>query len=82
MLKRKLSALGLTLICVTFFINALSFAGELADIRSAIHTRGAKWIAGETSVSKLSPEKRRMRLGLIFPPLVKDVETLSYEDFD
>ncbi len=82
MLKRKLSALGLTLICVTFFINALSFAGELADIRSAIHARDAKWIAGETSVSKLPPEKRRMRLGLIFPPLINDIETLSYKAFD
>ncbi|HME43097.1 MAG TPA: C1 family peptidase [Syntrophorhabdales bacterium] len=38
---------------------------ELNYVRQAIAAKGARWRAAETSVSKLSPEERRMRLGLV-----------------
>jgi C1A family cysteine protease len=80
MLKKKLFALGLVLICVLFFVNALSFADELSDIQTAIKAKGAKWVAGETSISRLSPEERKMRLGLIKPAHVQAKETLPYQE--
>ncbi len=39
--------------------------GELEEIQRAIKEKGAKWTAGETSVSKLPPEERRRLLGAI-----------------
>jgi C1A family cysteine protease len=39
----------------------------LDAVRQAIAASGANWVAGETSVSRLSPEMRRMRVGLIKP---------------
>lgn len=35
---------------------------EATDINRAIRDKGAKWVAGETSVSKLSPEEIKRRL--------------------
>ena len=35
---------------------------EATDINQAIRDKGAHWVAGETSVSKLSPEEIRRRL--------------------
>lgn len=80
MLKKKLFALGLVLICVLFFANALSFADELSDTQAAIKAKGAKWVAGETSISRLSQEERKMRLGLIKPAHVQARETLPYQE--
>jgi C1A family cysteine protease len=37
---------------------------ELDQVKRAITARGARWHAEETSISRLSPEERRMRLGL------------------
>ncbi len=42
---------------------------ELDKIRQAIKAKGAKWQAGETSVSRLAPEERKKRLGLTMPPV-------------
>lgn len=33
-------------------------------LNEEIEKKGAKWVAGETSMSKLSPEERAKRLGL------------------
>ena len=52
---------------ITIFLLSFagfSFASELEEVRAAIKEKGAKWIAGETSVSKLPPEHRKLRLGL------------------
>ncbi len=37
---------------------------ELKETREAIDKKGAKWKAERTSMSELSPEERRKRLGL------------------
>ena len=36
---------------------------SVSDINAAIQEKGGKWVAGETSISILSPAERRMRLG-------------------
>ncbi|MCU0587949.1 MAG: hypothetical protein MUF52_07310 [Syntrophobacteraceae bacterium] len=40
---------------------------EVAAINQAIQSQGAQWVAGETSVSRMSPEARRHLLGLVKP---------------
>ena len=45
---------------------------EVDSINAAIETKGAKWKAGETSMSKLSPGARKMRLGIKDAPLPKE----------
>jgi hypothetical protein len=47
--------------------------GEIAAIHSAINSHGAQWVAGETSMTKLSPEARKRRLGTL-KPLLTDQE--------
>jgi C1A family cysteine protease len=56
--------LGLLFISI-FFISAVASAQELLDIQSAIQAKRAKWIAAETSISKLPHGERLRRLGLI-----------------
>jgi hypothetical protein len=80
---------ALTLLLALSFNGWADTSDELSQIRQAIQARGAKWEAGETSVSRLSPEQRRTRLGLKKPvsweeediagaetPLLKDAEPL------
>jgi C1A family cysteine protease len=59
------------IITLSFFLTFASFAfasqEEIDDINNAIKAKGAQWTAGETSISKLSKEERKMRLGLIKP---------------
>ena len=43
-------------------ISSPLLALEATDINQAIREKGAHWVAGETSVSKLSPEEIRRRL--------------------
>ncbi len=44
-------------------------AKELDDIREAIRSKGARWHAEETSMSRLSTQERKMRVGLVKPAL-------------
>jgi C1A family cysteine protease len=66
------------LLLFLFFIMRLTLADtssafaspvELNEITAAIQKKGTHWTAGETSVSKLPPEKRQMRLGALEPNL-------------
>lgn len=45
---------------------------ELIEIHKAIKAKGKKWVAGETSVSKLSPKEKMSRLGAIIGPLMEE----------
>ncbi len=57
------------IITLSLFLAFASFAfasqDEIDDVNNAIRAKGAQWLAGETSISKLSKEERKMRLGLI-----------------
>ena len=41
----------------------------VASLQTAIKVREAKWVAGETPLSRLTMNQRRMRLGLSFAPI-------------
>src|SRR3972149_4214814 len=66
-------------------VLAFSFSGwaenndELSQIRQAIKEKGAKWEAGETSVSKLSPEQRKKRLRIRKPQTREEEEIAAAE---
>lgn len=70
---------GLVMILLLLFLNAFAFASELDDVKAAIEGKGAKWIAGETSVSKLPPELRKLRAGSIEPEITGKEKLLSVE---
>jgi len=56
-------------ICVLLFVNGLAFASELDDINKAIKEKKAKWVAGETSVSRLPYAERKLRAAAQKPHL-------------
>ena len=60
---------GVISLSILFAFASFTYASqaELDEINYAIHSKGAHWLAGETPVSKLSPEERKMRLGAIKP---------------
>ncbi len=66
---RKQSLAGFIVLLVIVFAGTMAFAHELDDIRAAIKERGAHWVAGETSISKLPQHERQYRLGHIKPKL-------------
>jgi len=53
------------LLILSLLLGSSAMGSELSEIRKAIKEKGAKWEAGETSVSKLSPEERRKLCGAI-----------------
>ena len=50
---------------LVFTTASMILAGELEDIKGAIEAKGARWKAGETSISKLSDAEKKLRLGLV-----------------
>jgi hypothetical protein len=68
---KVVSAWILLLLYLTF--TGTVFAGdlELNKVKSAIRERRARWVAGETSVSKLPEEEKLRRVGLIKPEIVE-----------
>ena len=89
---KKLLSLSIILIFVVFIsttlarepYNRLLHDQELAKIQRYIEENGLSWKAGETSMSVLSPEERKARLGLyvpddyVEPPPEKGIDTLSF----
>jgi C1A family cysteine protease len=69
--SKKLQSWLFGLITLSFLVAFASVTyasqAELDEIDNAIHSRGAHWLALENPISRLSPEKRRMRLGALKP---------------
>ncbi len=80
MFRRKLFLLGAILFTAMFLVWTVSFADELSDIQTAIKKKGAKWVAGETSMTKLSKEERKKRLGLILDLAPIEEQTVTFEE--
>jgi len=55
------------IVCVIFLTGSFASADKLEVIRAAINKKGARWVAGETSVSKLTDTEKKRRLGLRRP---------------
>lgn len=53
-------------------------SNEAKAVQAAIKAKGKKWVAGDTEISKLSPEERRRRLGLIDTNELMTAEPLTY----
>jgi len=66
---QKLLMSGVAAIFVLFFLSTFSFAKELDDVKASIKAEGHKWVAGDTSVSRLSEEHKKLRAGLLMPKL-------------
>ncbi len=80
MFKKKMFLLGAILLAALFLGQAMSSADELSDIQAKIKSKGQKWIAAETSVSKLSDQKRKLRLGLIKHAPTGEEEIVSLQE--
>ncbi|OPY65642.1 MAG: Papain family cysteine protease [Syntrophorhabdaceae bacterium PtaU1.Bin034] len=65
---RSLMKLLPAFIMIILSSYAFSQATEIDDINRAIKEKGAKWVAGETSVSKLSPEEKKAILSAPLSP--------------
>ncbi|OPY65641.1 MAG: Papain family cysteine protease [Syntrophorhabdaceae bacterium PtaU1.Bin034] len=65
---RSLMQLLPAFIMILLSSSAFSQATEIDDINRAIKEKGAKWVAGETSVSKLSPEEKKAILSAPLSP--------------
>lgn len=71
-------------LCLSNWANAFTDK-NLEEINTAIQTTGAKWIAGETSVSQLPPEEKTKLFGLLkreIPPenIVKPRRARAFPD--
>jgi len=65
-MKPLIAAMAVLMVAVSSipYAKAASFEEELAGINSAIKQRHAKWVAAETSVSRLSDEEKKFRVGM------------------
>lgn len=64
----RMAGISLGLVLVLFWTStSRAFTDDFAAVNAAIQAKGARWLAGETSVSRLSPEEQRNLLGLIEP---------------
>ena len=79
--KKKIFLIGLAIISF-FCFQPLAFGQEsqgLSDLQYALKMRGARWEAGENSMTRLSPEERQKRLGLVRPVHTGTEPMLSLE---
>jgi hypothetical protein len=77
---KKSIPLGLTVVSLVFLFGSVCFADELADIEAAIKAKGAKWVAGKTSMMMITPGERRKHLGLAHAQDLPDQEAIPYQE--
>ena len=68
MKRERLGAVLLSVVISFFFVfttASMVFADKLDDVKAAVEAKGAKWKAGETSVSRLPDAEKKLRLGLV-----------------
>jgi C1A family cysteine protease len=59
-------------LCLLLLNAHLAFSAEIDEIRRAINSRGAKWIAQDNPISLLPKEERRKRLGALEEPALPE----------
>ena len=74
--RRRFWLITLLAFSCVFLFQSLSCAdpGELETIQKAIKEKKAHWVAGETSVSSLSLEAKKKRVGTLKPVVTEDEE--------
>ena len=81
MARKSLFRIGFSIfcfLCLPTLAFGQGFQG-LSDLKHALRLEGARWEAGETSMTRLSPEERQSRLGLIPPVHTGNEPLLSLE---
>lgn len=74
--KVVLAILAVILIpCLLQATFAYGDDAELSSINNAIREKKANWVAGETSISKLTPAQRKKRVGLVKPLIAPEENT-------
>jgi len=68
-MPKSLVLFGLAFSAITAWGNGLT----LSELQAQLRARGAKWQAGETSVSRLSKEEKARRFGAVLPDGFGDV---------
>jgi len=66
-MMKKIFLLPFIVLIGSLIFSQFVFAEELEYIQSALQSSGARWTAGETSVSRLSAQERKSRLGALKP---------------
>ncbi len=77
MARKSLFRIGFSIfcfLCLPTLAFGQGFQG-ISDLKHALRLEGARWEAGETSMTRLSPEERQSRLGLV-PPVHTGKEPL------
>jgi hypothetical protein len=67
MAGKRFFLIGFSILCFLCF-QTLAFGQEslgLSDLQHSLKMRGARWAAGETSMTRLSPADQQKRLGLV-----------------
>ncbi len=80
MFKKKLVVFWFLMVATLLMFSALSFADDLSEIQAAIKAKGARWVAGRTSMMMLTPDERRMRLGLGQLKSIPEDEGIPFEE--
>lgn len=76
MFGRKAVFLAACLVfCLAMLAPTLAWAGDLADLRRSIAVAGANWTAGETSVTRMTPEEQNRLCGGLAEPVRGDAAT-------
>jgi C1A family cysteine protease len=73
--RKKWASVCVFVAVVAFCVAPMARADELGLIRAAIAAKGAKWVAGETSMSRLTQEERRMHRGAL-PAFIREGDRL------
>jgi hypothetical protein len=76
----KKSTLALILFSAVCFLTGLARADELGDFQRSIKERGAKWVAGNTSMMQLHPAERKKRLGLNYNKEMAATPATPYQE--
>ncbi len=84
MAKSKSLVLGVLVVCLSVFLSGFPLAqdqvqDEIKRINREIERLGLGWTAGETSLSRLTPEERRLRLGFVPPVYIDPDKILTVE---
>ncbi|NPV05479.1 MAG: hypothetical protein HPY67_12190 [Syntrophaceae bacterium] len=75
-MRKTRIGLSSTLAVLLILFVSTAFADEITQVRAAIAAKQARWQAGETSMTRLSPAVRRARLGLVKPVLAAGAEVM------
>src|SRR5512138_737589 len=74
MMRKKFWVVGLAVICF-MILQIPAFGQDIDDVNLAIRKSRANWQAGETSMTRMTPEEQMKRVGLI-PPVLTGRESL------